>query len=663
MTDSANQPTPGNGRPNEGGTSGVGNLARRVAVGTSLVAGVFSLVICALLMYDFSRRPGDDPHEVAALNTLKAALKHDPTNEKLKEHIRHLDHQLNKEFRRQQRFAAIGGWLLLGGAIVFLGSAVAAATLRRRVPMPGAYAPPPDLDTHTARVGGWAIGILAGILVLAVVALDLFHHSPLSQSKKDLLAYSQRPEPDAGPDDGDRPPVVPDKPPPPASTDPYDPPPAEEIAKWWPRFRGPGGSGHSQYTNVPTTWNAATGENIRWKTPVPLPGNNSPVVWGDRVFLSGATKDKQQVYCFDAKDGKLLWQRNIKDEIVRLRRALKAAMDADDFDKAVELIRQVRPPKVSQDTGYAAPTLVTDGHNVFAIFASGDVVALNFDGGVAWERKLDTPINSYGHAASLAMHKNLVLVQFDQATKKDKRSKFLALNAADGETVWEVGREVPNSWTTPVVVEAAGREQLITSADPWVIAYDPADGKEIWRSKSMRQDVGPSPICLGGVVYVANEFPACSAIRADGTGDVTDTHVLWEVEDGLPDTCSPLATDEFLFLLASYGTLTCYDIKTGELLWEEDFDDDIFTSSPSLVGNRLYLIGKEENEQDERKQKSYVLEPSRKGCKRIAEGALGESCVTSPAFQDGCLYLRGKKHLFCIGKPLAAPQNDSEKDG
>ena len=131
-----------------------------------------------------------------------------------------------------------------------------------------------------------------------------------------------------------------------------------------------------------------------------------------------------------------------------------------------------------------------------------------------------------------------------------------------------------------------------------------------------------------------------SAIRADGRGDVTATAILWQGEDGMPDTCSPLATEEFVFLLASYGTLTCYDAADGNVLWAEDFDED-FAASPSLVGNRLYLIG--------RTGKAWIVEPSREKCQRIGQADLGEECVTSPAFQDGRIYLRGKKHLFCLG--------------
>jgi outer membrane protein assembly factor BamB len=622
--------TPPSGPPAQAGPR-TNDTAYRVAAGTAVVAAVFSLVVSALLLYDRSRRQGDDPGETATLTALKSALKQEPASEQLKEQIRAVDLELRREYFRQKVFTRAGAILLLGGMIVFVGAAIAAATLHRRVPMPGIYAPPEDLDTRAARATAWSIGGLAGALLAVAFALVLLARPDLPKTDDDLpvaqplvaqppSAGTTQTTPEAGhattTPEGGRATTTPEAGR--AATAAYDPPSPEEVANAWPRFRGPDGSGHSRYTNVAETWDGASGRNILWKTPVPLPGNNSPVVWGNRVFLSGASETKREVYCFDAADGKLVWQREL--------RGTPESTAA--------------PPKVGDDTGFAAPTTVTDGRRVFAMFANGDLAAVDFEGKIAWERSLGAPQNPYGLGSSLAMHKNLVLVQFDQGTRKDKLSKLLALRTADGQTAWQADRDVPSSWTTPLVARAAGRDQLITSADPWVIAYDPSDGKELWRAKCMRQDVGPSPICRGDVVVAANEFPGVAAIRADGSGDVTQTRLLWQGEDNLPDTCSPLATDEFVFLLASYGILTCYDAKTGKMLWDKEFDNATFTSSPSLVGNRLYLIGRE---------KSYVVEPAREGCKPISEAALGEECVTSPAFQDGRFYLRGKENLFCIG--------------
>ena len=390
----------------------------------------------------------------------------------------------------------------------------------------------------------------------------------------------------------------------------------------WPRFRGPDGLGicGSDSKDVPISWNAASGDGIVWKVPVPLAGNNSPIVWNDRVFLSGATEKQREVYCFEANTGKQLWQKEVP-------KTSKTPAKA---------------PEVMDKTGFAASTTATDGERVYSMFADGDVAAFDYDGRSVWTVSLGLPDNPYGHASSLLVHGRLLVIQFDQGAAKDKLSKVLALDCATGKTVWEQRRQVPSSWATPIVIDVKGQSQIVTVGDPWVVAYAPADGSEIWRAKCLHADVGPSPVFANGLVFATNEYSELSAIRADGKGDVTETHILWKGEDGLPDTVSPLATREFVFVLTSYGILTCYDAKNGEVLWTEEFEDAAFASSPSLVDGRLYLFSEE--------GKAWVVKPSRDGCERLSASDLGEGCVTSPAFQNGRIYIRGTQHLFCLGK-------------
>lgn len=556
--------------------------------GLAWVAGAFVLIVAVLLLGEFATRQAKNPLDAPEFLALKARLVQEPRNEELKTEIRQADQRLRERYFRQRHFAQVGGLLLGVGALIFVVAATWAAALRRRLPQPVPQAAPPDVDEQVGRRGRWAVAGLSCALAVLALALSFSMHSRLSIAT-------------------DKPAVA-------------DFPSEEELAQQWPRFRGPGGVGISQATGVPTEWNAAEGKNILWKTAVPLPGNNSPIVWGDRVFLSGADEQKRQVFCFDAKSGAMLWQK-----------------DAPSTPQST-----AETPEVSNDTGYAAPTMATDGRRVYAMFANGDLAALDFTGKVAWSRSFGIPSSSYGHAASLLTYERLLLVLLDQGSERDGLSRLIALDSATGKPVWETRREVPNSWTSPVVIQVQGKPQIVTAASPWVIAYNPTDGKEIWRAKCLKQDVGPSPTFADGIVYAVNESPGLAAIRSDGQGDVTKTHILWKGEDGLPDTASPLATAQFVFLLTSTGTLTCYDAKTGDVLWIQDFDAS-FNSSPTLVEGKIFLFGKE--------GKGWVVEPSASEGKIVAESDLGEECVTSPAIQPGRLYIRGGEHLFCIGKP------------
>jgi outer membrane protein assembly factor BamB len=630
------------------------NGAYQLAVRVAAVAGVFSIVVCALLVSDYVRRGAKDPSEDRAYQALKAAVASEPDNEALRTQLREFDLHLREKYFRQRRFATVGTWLLLGGVIVFLIAAKSAATLRRKLPEPAPQAVPVDRETPNMQIARWAVGALALILVGAIGALSISFRSDLPEEtiqvasvlgpdatggvSPDDAAPAPSPAPAAAPSAqvaGDEAQAKPAPKPAEGETaeaadlGPPDPPEkpfyptADEIRTGWLRFRGPNGSGISPFENVPESWDGAAGKNVVWKAPVPLAGNSSAVVVGDFVFLTGADETRREVFCFQSETGKLRW-----------RRAVPGTPEST-----------AEPPKVDDATGFAAPTASTDGRWVFTMFANGDVAAHDFGGNLVWARSLGMPENIYGHASTPVLYGGLLLVQFDQGgTAKDEKSKLIALDAKTGETVYEVPRPVPNSWTSPIVVEHGGREQLITAADPWVISYNPADGTELWRADCLAADCGPSPVFHDGVVHVGNEYCVWTAIRADGEGDVTESDkILWIAEDGLPDTCSPLVTDEYLFLLATWGALTAFDAESGEMLWEQDFDAT-FTSSPSWAAGRVYLFSDE--------GKGWIIGPSREEdrVEVVAENDLGERCVTCPAFQDGRLYIRGEEHLFCIGK-------------
>ncbi|MBM4061918.1 MAG: PQQ-like beta-propeller repeat protein [Planctomycetes bacterium] len=389
----------------------------------------------------------------------------------------------------------------------------------------------------------------------------------------------------------------------------------------WQRFRGAGGLGISPYAKAPRELDARAGRerNLLWKTVLPLPGMSSPVVWNERVYATGASPTAREVYCLDALTGRILWRRPVS---------------AGPESSAV-------PERVYHETGYAAPTPVTDGARVFALFANGDVVCFDSFGVQQWCVSVGLPDNLYGLASSPLLHQDRLLLQLDQEPGENgPRSALLALDAATGKQVWRTPREVASSWPTPVPLAGPAGTQLVTCANPFVIAYDPADGRELWRFDGLAGDGGPSPAVAEGLVLAVNVASPLVAIRPDGAGDVTRTHAAWRWDDNLPDVCSPLAADGLVWLQSTTGLTTCLDARTGEKVFEHDHGVAVY-ASPALAGGAVYLIG--------RKGKVVVFAAER-SYRELATGDLGEACDSSPAFAEGRVYVRGARHLFCFAE-------------
>jgi|GEM_PF-1027686 len=398
----------------------------------------------------------------------------------------------------------------------------------------------------------------------------------------------------------------------------------EKDHQEWPRFRGPAGLGTTGHAKPPVEWNGKGSKthNILWKTPIPRAGYSSPVVWKDRVFITGYDGEahKGEVYCYEASSGRLAWRKRIDLGPPSDRSALDVLYD---------------------DAVGAASTMATDGTLAFAIFANGDLAALDFEGLLVWSKQLGVPRSTYGFASSLALHKNHLLVQFDeQPESRDAfRSYLYAFDTATGKIEWRTKRPVADSWTSPIVIETENGSQVVTVADPWVIAYDPADGKEIWRVAMEGPDQAPSPAFGGGLVFSIVPNYDLFAIRPDGEGDVSKTHIAWVIDQDIPETASPSANDELIFLLCD-GFVTCHDIADGKRLWEKELDS-YFQSSPTIVGDRLYLLGTEGT--------MFILEAKKK-YRELGRAELGERSSCSPAFVGERIYIRGEKHLFCIGE-------------
>jgi len=294
---------------------------------------------------------------------------------------------------------------------------------------------------------------------------------------------------------------------------------------------------------------------------------------------------------------------------------------------------------VMDDTGYAASSMATDGVRVYAIFATGDLAAFDFKGRLLWHKSLGIPVSLYGYASSLEVWQDRVLVQYDQASAEDGMSRLYAFDGATGNLVWETGRPVPNSWTSPILVKVENDYQLIATGDPWVIAYDPDDGREIWRADCVKGDVGASSILAGNLVIAIAPDMHNVAIRTGGMGDITGTHIAWENDDVGPTIVSPVADDHRIFFLDTYGTLYVVNAMDGKLVYEHDFGENV-NSSPTLVAGRLHVLSVDGT--------MFIGTPGETEFTLETSNTLDEVCFASPAYMPGRIYIRGEKHLYCI---------------
>jgi outer membrane protein assembly factor BamB len=234
-------------------------------------------------------------------------------------------------------------------------------------------------------------------------------------------------------------------------------------------------------------WDGPSGKNIKWKVALAKKGYNSPVIWGDKLFIAGADNESRVLYCFNRLDGKLLWE-----------------LAADGIPGS-----PATAPKVTADTGLSAPSVTTNGNQVFAIFATGDILAADLSGKRIWAKNLGVPDNHYGHSSSLICWKDKLIIQFDT----NKGGRLLALNNLTGASVWDTPRKSKISWSSPMLAEIEGKMQIITTSSPTVAGYDFDSGAQVWSLDCLSGEVGPSAAYADGLVYAANEYATLAAIK------------------------------------------------------------------------------------------------------------------------------------------------------
>jgi outer membrane protein assembly factor BamB len=575
------------------------NLAKRIA----LAAAVFSFILSILLIVNYIQTKSVDPLNSLPLNQLILKLKETPDDLALKEQIRALDLLARKAYFISLWQIKTGGYLLFGFVIVFLASLKYMSSFNRNLP---------DFVTTDREKKGWEDRLLArkyliyslltvfvGAFMLGSLAKDELADIVVTQEQISPVVVSSQSELEKNIG------TVTETPGTYGGVRTFASP--EEMRKNWPNFRGPDGTGVAYVSSAPLKWDGRSGDHIKWKTPIPVRGFNSPVIWGKKIFLSGADRKTQMVYCIDADTGKIIWEKQVND------------IPGSPREK----------PETTPDTGLAAPTMASDGVRVYVIFGSGDVAALDFEGNRIWGKNLGVPENHYGHSSSLIAWNSLLLIQYDQNTG----GRLIALSAETGDLVYDKTRNTGISWASPILVNTGERYELILNSNPNVISYDPATGKELLKVECMEGEVAPSLAYSNGMVFAVNEYARLVAISLEGT-----PKILWKSEDDLSEVSSPVATGDYLFVATSYGTLSCFDTKTGERYWFEDLPRG-FYSSPVFAGGNIYLMDVD--------GKMYIIKPGRE-YNLLSTCEIGEKVVTVPAFMHGRIYIRGFDNLYCI---------------
>jgi len=414
----------------------------------------------------------------------------------------------------------------------------------------------------------------------------------------------------------------------------------------WPQWRGPDGSGISTEKNLPSEWSPT--KNIKWKTPIEGRSHSSPIVWGNRIFLTtavegaevaGAKAVKHQidgkdfihpdsvgankkhtfkVIALDRDSGKMVWQ--------------STAWEGTPYDDR------------HRKSSYAASTPATDGKMVYAFFGTEGLYAYDFKGKLVWKAQLgNIGTLGMGAATSPILFDNFVIVQADE--ENATASFIVALDKKTGKEVWKTPRKIQVSWCTPLLVRTATRTELITSGTENVIAYDPATGKELWRHKGLESNAIPSPVANSEMAYLVAGFPTkiTYAIRLGQNGDLTGTpNVPWKYEKGTAYVPSPILYGDYLYLTTDRGILTALDAKTGEVKYEGGRIPipATFTASPVAYEGKILMTSEDGD--------TFMIKAGPKH-EILGTNSVGEAVYASPAIADGRIFIRGEKNLYCIG--------------
>ena len=426
------------------------------------------------------------------------------------------------------------------------------------------------------------------------------------------------------------------------------------LAQNWPQFRGPGAAGVVEGNAAAINWDAEKSHNTRWKTPIPGLGHSSPVVWGNKIFvttaITSATKDETRyglygdvapvkddpshtwkIFAIDKQTGRILWERTAYEGLPKVKR---------------------HPKSTHSDS-----TPVTDGKYVVALFGSHGLYAYKLNGKLLWKQDLGVldsgwfydPDYQWEYGSSPVIYRDLVIVQAD--IQKD--SFIAAYSLKTGKLVWKTPRDEISSWGTPTIHEGKTRAELITNGSRAIRGYDPVTGKELWRLTPNSEVTAPTPFVAHELIYVTSGYSPIQpiyAIRPGATGDISlkdgkdaNGFIAWSKQRGGPYMPTPVVYGDLLYTCSNQGVLTAYNARTGERVYQERLGGKggAFTASPVASDGKIYLSSEDGDVFVVKAGPKYEL---------IATNRVGEVMMATPAVSDGLLIVRGIKHLFAFGE-------------
>jgi outer membrane protein assembly factor BamB len=394
----------------------------------------------------------------------------------------------------------------------------------------------------------------------------------------------------------------------------------------WPTWRGPNRDGVSSEKNLPLKWSQT--ENITWKLPMPEVSGSTPVIWGENIFLNVADSGSLYLWCVDRNKPEVKWKSKITDNDMKVRKG-----------------------------NMSSPSPVTDGQTVWVMTGNGVVKAFDFSGKELWMRDFWKDYGrfglNHGYGSSPLLHGNGLYIQVLHGMHTDDPSYVVKLDPKTGKTLWRVERptnaihESPDSYTTPVIVKAKAGEQLVVTGGDYVTGHDLATGKELWRGGGLNPRNNPanrivaSPLVLGDLVVVPTRVNPMQIYRAGGSGDVSQSHLVWATPNG-PDVPTPVTDGKYLYMINDRGIAWCFEFATGKEVYSgQRLRPAIYSSSPVLADGKIYMSNEEG---------STVVLKAGPVFEVLAENLLDDYLLASPAISDGQIFIRTTKHLYCIGK-------------